>query len=587
MLPDGRCRTKWKNLYLVRHGESTCNEVNRFAGAVDAPLTPLGEAQARKAAKQWRGTPPDIIFTSPLVRARNTAEIIFPDNHHSNPYTYHIDARISERHFGDFTLQNKAILQRKIGLRHYEDALYSDSPAMEDGESYEAFYERIRSFFVEKLEPYLLTGKKVLVVAHKYVIELLSRMILGLAIDDGYDLRLPNAKIIAGNKLAGYISKESRTFNLIQDWIVLHYSFVLVFATVIGILFCHFKVLSNLPSWLPLLTLSLATGVSLARVDLSSLKKFVFSKTPLRPLLNRYLCLPIVICCFATVVQDKHLFFFLALLMAAPSAITGITVTRSMGGLVTPAVRTILLSTIISIISTLPLLAARGVSGLLEPALWLLFISIAGLAIPMLFVGYLRHHHPIETANFAERNGATSILLLSLFIIFSFANIDLKSAWPGLPIVFSFAFLIRIVSLAMTNLKSLYALDDYISMSYPNIFFVVLLTSLLGLHDLAGLATWYLVPMFALAPFDEWICKKNLHSMQNKRLLHFLRIENHPLVNASPEKITPIPAFLTEAANGGYFATKMASIPLSSAKPAYRLRTSLGKLSFHSFWMKF
>ncbi len=526
---ENRCHNKWKNLYLIRHGESTCNEVNRFAGAVDAPLTPLGIAQAHKAAKQWHGSPPDIIFTSPLMRARHTAEIIFPYNAHSKPYTYNIDPRISERHFGNFTLQNKAILQRKIGLKHYEHALYSDSPAMEDGEGYDVFYERVLSFFRDELQPHLLKGKKVLVVAHKYVIELLSRMILGRSTDEGYDLRLPNAKIIVGNKLANYIRKESRTLNLIQDWIVLHYSFVLFVATLAGILLCHFKVMTHLPSWIPLFILSLATGVSLARVDLDSLKQLVLSKSSLRPLIHRYISLPLLICGFAMLVQDKNLFFFLALLMAAPSAITGITVTRSMGGLVAPAVRTIFISTILSVLCTLPLLMAKGVSGLLLPATWLFFIPITGLAIPLLIVGHMRRRHPIETADFAERNGATPILLLSLFIIFSFTNIDLESAWPALPLVFLFAFLIRIIALKMTNNKSLYALDDYISMSYPNIFFVVLLTSLLGLDDLAGLATWYLVPMFALAPFDEWICKKNLHSMQSRGLLHFLRIENNPL----------------------------------------------------------
>ena len=526
MLTNNCCDSTWKNLYLIRHGESTCNEVNRFAGAIDAPLTSLGEAQAHKAAKQWQGAPPDIIFTSPLARARRTAHIVFPDKVSPQPYTYNIDPRISERHFGDFTLQNKTLLQRRIGLKDYESALYSDSPAMQDGESFATFYGRIKSFFDEELLPLLRAGKKVLVVAHKYVIELLSRMILGLAVDDGYDLRLPNAKIICGDQLAGYVSKESRTLNLIQDWVILHHSLVLFAAVIAGIFLRHLDILPETPSWVTLLILSSATGISLARIDLSSLKQFIFAKQSVRPLLQRYIFLPMLVCCLSLLDRGNNLYLFFALLLAAPSAITGITVSRSMGGLVAPAVRIIIITTFLSIICTLPLLIAKGIPSIWQPALWLILISAVGLATPMLLVAYLRKRHPIETANFAERNGATSILLLCLFIILSFSGINIETAWPSLPLVFIFAIFIRFFSLLLANNKSLFCLDDYISMSYPNIFFVVLLTSLLGLNDLATLATWYLVPMFALAPVDEWVCKKKLSSLKLGGLINFLRIED-------------------------------------------------------------
>ena len=77
MVSNRRNIEKWKNLYLVRHGESTCNEVNRFAGSIDAPLTSLGEAQANKAAKNWQGQLPDRIYTSPLQRANAQLKFCF------------------------------------------------------------------------------------------------------------------------------------------------------------------------------------------------------------------------------------------------------------------------------------------------------------------------------------------------------------------------------------------------------------------------------------------------------------------------------------------------------------------------------
>lgn len=64
-------------LILVRHGRTIDNQEQRLTGWRDADLDPLGLAQARllanHVAKTYR---PDIVFTSPLARARDTARII-------------------------------------------------------------------------------------------------------------------------------------------------------------------------------------------------------------------------------------------------------------------------------------------------------------------------------------------------------------------------------------------------------------------------------------------------------------------------------------------------------------------------------
>jgi broad specificity phosphatase PhoE len=64
-------------LYFVRHGESTWNVEGRFQGQLDAPLSGVGVLQAQAVAQRIaRETPPAAIVTSPLSRARRTAEII-------------------------------------------------------------------------------------------------------------------------------------------------------------------------------------------------------------------------------------------------------------------------------------------------------------------------------------------------------------------------------------------------------------------------------------------------------------------------------------------------------------------------------
>jgi broad specificity phosphatase PhoE len=61
-------------LLLVRHGQSEWNAVGRWQGQADPPLTELGRAQARAAARAVGGV--DAVFSSDLQRAKQTADVI-------------------------------------------------------------------------------------------------------------------------------------------------------------------------------------------------------------------------------------------------------------------------------------------------------------------------------------------------------------------------------------------------------------------------------------------------------------------------------------------------------------------------------
>ena len=62
-------------VYFVRHGESVGN-AGRLHQTIDMPLSELGVAQAVRIAERLRKYKIDIIFASPVIRARQTAEII-------------------------------------------------------------------------------------------------------------------------------------------------------------------------------------------------------------------------------------------------------------------------------------------------------------------------------------------------------------------------------------------------------------------------------------------------------------------------------------------------------------------------------
>lgn len=88
-------------IYLVRHGESESNISRRFSGVTDVELTETGALQAVKAGKKLRGKTIDNIFSSPLKRAKNTAEII-ADEIGFNKKDIIIENRLTEVNFGIF-----------------------------------------------------------------------------------------------------------------------------------------------------------------------------------------------------------------------------------------------------------------------------------------------------------------------------------------------------------------------------------------------------------------------------------------------------------------------------------------------------
>lgn len=66
------------DLYLVRHGQTELNVQNILQGWHDSPLTECGceQALATRAAFEGRGVTFDHVYSSPLGRARRTAELV-------------------------------------------------------------------------------------------------------------------------------------------------------------------------------------------------------------------------------------------------------------------------------------------------------------------------------------------------------------------------------------------------------------------------------------------------------------------------------------------------------------------------------
>ena len=86
-------------LYIVRHGETTWNALHKVQGSADIPLAEKGIQLAARTGQALKDVPFDVCFTSPLQRARQTAELILGDRKDKIPMIF--DKRIQEINFGD------------------------------------------------------------------------------------------------------------------------------------------------------------------------------------------------------------------------------------------------------------------------------------------------------------------------------------------------------------------------------------------------------------------------------------------------------------------------------------------------------
>ena len=87
------------NFVFLRHGESIGNAESRWQGQSDYALTEKGRLQAQALARRWKseGVRFDLIIASPLVRARETAQIIAS----AVDSRLELDTILMERHIGE------------------------------------------------------------------------------------------------------------------------------------------------------------------------------------------------------------------------------------------------------------------------------------------------------------------------------------------------------------------------------------------------------------------------------------------------------------------------------------------------------
>lgn len=209
-------------LTLLRHGESTWNRTDRFAGWADVDLTKEGEAEARTAGRQLAeaGLEFDICFTSVLQRATRTCALVLetlgtPDV----PVLRHW--RLNERHYGALEGETRSTTRKQYGAEkvlqwrwswdarppladpedpHFagKDERYAqlDPAEIPRGESLKDCSGRLLPHWEEVIAPRVRQGERVLVVAHGSSVRALVKHLDNIADADIPDVRVPTGEPI-------------------------------------------------------------------------------------------------------------------------------------------------------------------------------------------------------------------------------------------------------------------------------------------------------------------------------------------------------------------------------------------------------
>lgn len=180
-------------IVLIRHGETSWNFERRLQGHLDIDLNEEGQRQARALAASLAGEHFDLLVSSDLSRASQTAKALGE----VSGLPLYIDGRLRERCYGGFEgLLYADIAERfpqEFAAWQARDVDAQLPPGQNRGESFREFYERVTSAILGWAADN--PGQSLAIVAHGGVLECIYRAALGLSLDTPRDFKVLNASI--------------------------------------------------------------------------------------------------------------------------------------------------------------------------------------------------------------------------------------------------------------------------------------------------------------------------------------------------------------------------------------------------------
>jgi alpha-ribazole phosphatase len=162
------------SISTLRHAHTQYNAERRYAGSIDIPLSETGVLDAQRAAPKLAEIKFDMVITSKLKRALQTAQILIGD---AAPIIQ--NELCNERNFGimeGLTWEDIQILQPPVLMINVGNDLHTVNP--KGGEPFEDVWERARKFRSLLFQAY--TGANILVVSHGVFLQMFHGVLRGL-----------------------------------------------------------------------------------------------------------------------------------------------------------------------------------------------------------------------------------------------------------------------------------------------------------------------------------------------------------------------------------------------------------------------
>ena len=174
-------------IYLVRHGQTTTNFSGTVCGQTDCDLTELGMKQAALLADKLKTIKFDHSYTSPLIRAKKTAEAILPLD------KFQVISDLMEMNTGNHSLLTVTDLWINFPLHKFQGRYkYHRYP---NGECLNDLYNRIVKWFEIEFHNWN-SESRVLIVGHEASVVCLLHKIFQIPLDNYPTFVIKNASYV-------------------------------------------------------------------------------------------------------------------------------------------------------------------------------------------------------------------------------------------------------------------------------------------------------------------------------------------------------------------------------------------------------
>ena len=179
-------------LYIIRHGRTDWNDRHKLQGRTDVPLNGEGRRMAEAAREEYRDVHFDLCFCAPLIRARETAEILL----RGRDVPILTDSRLAEMSFGSYEgLENSfQIPDCPINVLFHAPENYTSPPG--GAESLDELFARTGAFLRERVDPLLAEGRDVLIVGHGAMNSSIVCQVRGLPRSQFWSAGIENCRLL-------------------------------------------------------------------------------------------------------------------------------------------------------------------------------------------------------------------------------------------------------------------------------------------------------------------------------------------------------------------------------------------------------